>query len=274
MTDLTRKIISFVKWKDDYTTVLASIRRSVIKAMQIVSSNVPAILRTCIITLSGFLLSACFTHPLFQQEQESETENNESLLLLLFPGIQTQEAGLDPGPGYKRIFLTQAWTDGNFSDLGGGTPTENIDAFCNSDANNPDSGAVFKAMIHAGASGGRRGPCLTPNCSGGASEHVDWVFRPDTEYRRADGITVIGRTMPSLGLFDFGAGDLDASFGSNSGTYWTGINTNWTEGTNCSRWINIGSSARLGDEIRTNVFAVSVVDLSCNANQRVVCVEQ
>lgn len=233
-----------------------------------------SMLRNCIIALAGLLLHSCFTHPVFHQEKESENEDSEVLVLLLVPAIQALETGNDQGPGYKRLFLTQGSTDGDFSDLGGGTPIENIDAFCASDANNPDPGSVFKAMIHAGASGGRRGPCLTPNCSGGASEHVDWVFAPDTEYRRADSITVIGRTMPTLGLFDFGAGDLDASFGSNTGTYWTGINTNWTEDNNCSRWINFGSSAQLGDATAISVFAVSAVGLSCSASQRVVCVEQ
>lgn len=235
-----------------------------------------------LILLSGFLALSCIAHPLVQDQAGTaavvEEQAREASLLLAFmagPGeIPSEGTIVDPGPGYKRIFLTQSTTDGDFSALGGGTPIENIDAFCASDGKNPDPGANWKAMIHSGASGGRRGPCLTANCSGGVSEHVDWVLAPDTEYRRVDGVTIIGRTMPALGLFDFGAGDLDASFASSGGTYWSGIGTDWTEDSNCSKWINTGGVGQLGDAGATNIFAVSGPGFVCNADRAILCVEQ
>ncbi|MCB1138798.1 MAG: DUF1554 domain-containing protein, partial [Leptospiraceae bacterium] len=166
-------------------------------------------------------------------------------------------------------------TDGDFSDLPyGGTPIENIDAFCQADSNNPDPGATFKAMVHAGASGGRRGPCSTSNCSGGATEHVDWVLAADTEYRRIDG-TLVGRTMPTLGLFDFSGGDLSAPFKQSGSNYWTGMAMDWTPASNCSLWINFGGSGTVADSSALDSFAISAgAGLPCNFPLPVLCVEQ
>lgn len=221
--------------------------------------------------LTGAFTVQSLAHPLVQDAVEAEVVADLSPVYALLAAPQSDQ---DAGPGIKRIFLTQASTDGDFSDLGGGTPIENIDAFCASDANNPDPGATWKAMIHAGASGGRRGPCSTSYCSGGATEHVDWVLSTNTEYRRADGVTVIGRTRPDLALFDFGAGDLDASFASSGGTYWSGIATDWREDSNCSKWIDSGGVGRLGDAGATSIFAVSAPGFLCSADRAILCVEQ
>jgi hypothetical protein len=48
---------------------------------------------------------------------------------------------------------------------------------------------------------GSREACTTPNCSGGVSENLNWIFRPDIEYRRSDSI-IIGNTNSSA-IFNF-----------------------------------------------------------------------
>ena len=234
------------------------------------------VLRALLTILLSSGLMQCIAHPLVQDLSEDSFawESEAGLLALML--IQPSPAQSTAEAGSKRLFITQSTTLGDFSVLPfGGTPIENIDAFCQADANNPDPGATFKAMVHAGASGGRRGPCITTNCSGGASEHVDWVFQPDTEYRRTDG-TLVGRTMPTLGLFDFSSGDLSAPFKPGGSNYWTGMNSDWTEDSNCARWTNSGLSATIADSSAVNTFAISVgAGLSCSpVTLPVLCVEQ
>ncbi|MBI39523.1 MAG: hypothetical protein CMF59_07985 [Leptospiraceae bacterium] len=228
--------------------------------------------RSVLLSLLFTLASSCIAHPLVQSGLESGEENNLlGLLLLGGPSLLS-----DADPGFRRMFVTAGTTTGEMNILGPGTPIENADAFCNLDSNNPDPGSLFKAMLHVGASSGRRGPCSTPNCSGGASEHVDWVMTPDTEYRRSDGTTIIGKTNLNAGIFPVDSTGLAISFSGSSGDYWSGMNSNWTLAIfNCGLWIQgSGSDGIFGDPTATNTDAIAVGFNDCGGPLHLLCVEQ
>ncbi len=83
-----------------------------------------------------------------------------------------------------KMFFTATNYDGN---LGGFT---GADAKCNSDASKPAGGGNYKAFLTDVTT---RRSCTTSDCSGGASEGLDWVLKANTQYTRADG-TIIGTT--------------------------------------------------------------------------------
>ncbi len=104
---------------------------------------------------------------------------------------------------------------------------------CAINPNNPSDGATFKAMlVHAGV----RRACSPPSCSGGVSEHIDWVLYPIQEYRRLDG-TVIATTNAN-GIFTF---PLVNSFGVFGDDAWTGLTSDFQVDnspgiTTCNNW--------------------------------------
>ncbi|HBS05242.1 MAG TPA: hypothetical protein DEA96_09770 [Leptospiraceae bacterium] len=220
-----------------------------------------------------WILTGCYAHPLVQSELDSENKDGPAGLLLLLDGAVIL-AAVDPG--YRRIFLTSATTTGELDLLGPGTPIENADAFCNVDSNNPAPLSTFKAMMHFGASSGRRGPCSTSNCSGGASEHVDWVMTPDTEYRRIDGTTIIGRTNLNAGIFPVDSTGLDAGFSATGTEYWSGMNSDWTFASlNCGLWLeSTGYNGISGDPTVTFTDALAIGPTGCGSSLPLLCVEQ
>ncbi|TGM37612.1 DUF1554 domain-containing protein [Leptospira biflexa] len=82
------------------------------------------------------------------------------------------------------------------------------DAKCMSDSKKPTepARAVFKAFLVDDVN---RIACTTSNClTGGVSEHVDWILKPDTTYVRAvDGATIV--TTNSVGIFTSQPGDAE-----------------------------------------------------------------
>ncbi len=89
----------------------------------------------------------------------------------------------------KIIFVTAATHNGDFDSGSGGAA--GADAFCMGDANYPGSG-TFKALIVEGGLG--RTACSTADCSGGSSEHIDWIISANTTYYQDDETTEIGTT--------------------------------------------------------------------------------
>lgn len=125
-------------------------------------------------------------------------------------------------------------------------------------------GSTYKAMVVDGA----RKACTTSNCSGGVSEHTDWVLSPSTSYKRPDG-TIIGTTN-SVGIFT----SLTDSF-TDSKNPWTGLATNWTQGVNCTNWTSTGSSGMGGSGGSIIYFAWSAYTQPCSTNSfSILCVEQ
>ncbi len=156
----------------------------------------------------------------------------------------------------KRIFATSVAADGGRGGVNG------VDAFCMADANYPGTG-TFKAFV---VNGSTRVACTTANCSGGASEHVDWVLQPCTDYTRVDG-TPIGTTADEIGIF---ATSLTNAF---SGVeIWTGMHDYVTDQT-CS---GFNSSLTMGYTSLGNSLVPWEADVSRSCNQlvRFACVEQ
>lgn len=173
----------------------------------------------------------------------------------------------------KYIFVTSTPYNGN---LGGITGADSIcDTEKTSNFSSLPSG-TYKAML---VDGTNRRACSTANCSGGTSEHIDWVFQASTTYVRDDDVTVF--TTDANGVIDFSNVSLDAPFGT-TGSWWTGLNTDWTDGNNCSNWGD-GSFANGiygSNQINSNsICDDSSSDCSfggtlCNSTYKLVCVQQ
>lgn len=163
-----------------------------------------------------------------------------------------------PSASPKRIFISATTSNGSF-----GTATA-ADAICAADANKP-TGGTYKAMVVSSA----RIACTTANCSGGISEHTDWVLRPSTVYQRADG-TAIGTTGAN-GVFTF---PLTNSFGGAT-VAWVGLSSNWTSSNTCSDWSS-GLFGVNGNYAITNMTSSSVFANTggCNSSSSFICVEQ
>lgn len=125
--------------------------------------------------------------------------------------------------------------------------------------------------------GATRRACTSEQCrAGGLSEHLDWPLQPNTEYRKTDRVTVVGRTN-ALGLFD----SLDASVLTIASTRaFTGLRlgaqwTTWQTGANCRDLTSrdaadmgtLGAPALIG-------YQFAFEEVSCDQDvQGVYCVE-
>ncbi|MCE9501119.1 MAG: DUF1554 domain-containing protein [Leptospira sp.] len=140
------------------------------------------------------------------------------------------------------------------------------DAFCNSDTGKPTT-RNYKALIVDSAN---RIASVTPFTGAG---QVDWVFFPDTDYFRSDGVTPVLKTN-SNGIFLFGtlANAVDSS-----GQYYTGLTADWTSslvGT-CSDWSDhAGGNANAGQAIQTGSGFINQTFVSCTSGNQLLCVEQ
>jgi hypothetical protein len=167
---------------------------------------------------------------------------------------------------------------------GNGNAIEEADQFCRKEKDlnfSTLSGTAieYKALIVQGII---RRACSTPNCSGGITESIDWVLKPDTTYYRstASADIILFKTDLSVGVFKFIAGNtLTNPFEVSGANFvWTGFGQNWTEANssfgNCSDWNNIGIGT-VG--ALSSITATSLDDTlgqNCNALHRLVCVRQ
>lgn len=133
-----------------------------------------------------------------------------------------------PPPGsFAVTFVTNDVYTGDLGNKAG------ADAFCTSQsvAKFGANAIEWKAFITTNT----RRACSTPGCSGGVAENLDWVMEGATEYRREDGVTVIGVTNPS-GIFEPG-GFLNTFDLGPTGSAWGGFtNTGLTNADNCSNF--------------------------------------
>ena len=162
-----------------------------------------------------------------------------------------------------KIFVTASGFTGSLGGVAG------ADAKCMSDANYPGHG-TYKAMIVDGSS---RVACTSANCSGGTSEHTDWVLHPTTSYTRVDG-TQIGTTT-SAGIFSF---PLSASISTVGNWTLTGLAATWTaNGSRCLNWTS-GVHAQLGQagfSDHTDSGTIASATIFCDfATAGLFCVEQ
>ena len=195
-----------------------------------------------------------------------------TLLVIYCGGCSSSDVPVNP---MYKTFVTAATFNGDIQTAGGqATGIASADALCMADTNKPADSSTYKAML---VDGTNRVACTTSLCSGGTSEHIDWVLQPNAEYYRSDGTTLILKTNAN-GVFDFGA-NLTNSFDTAASTYWTGMEIDdWTGDVNnrCLGWTlgEIGPAIGaygMGDQ--TNSSSISGSDF-CNAFRSLVCVEQ
>ncbi|PJZ83689.1 hypothetical protein CH366_10275 [Leptospira harrisiae] len=151
-----------------------------------------------------------------------------------------------------------------------------FDTYCNNSTNKPSGSYTYKALVSDGI---KRRACSTANCSGGTSEHIDWVLKPNQQYKRNDGTTVIGTTNAN-GIFVTSlTNSVEPNLVTGSDVVLTGINDNWTPGDDCTDWTGTGNTmigAHL--EVVYRWYAESSRDCSTMVNNtyqgKAICVEQ
>lgn len=163
-----------------------------------------------------------------------------------------------------RIFVTAQIYDGN---LGG---TSGADAKCQNDVNRPTAPvSQWRALLSASD----RKACSTAGCTGGQTENLNWVMRPNTTYHRPEN-SVIGQTNAS-GLLNF---NLTQAIADGAGNVWTGTYADWTSGSladRCNDWSDNGTTdaiyALSGSLTST---AIGNFHINCVNQHRLYCVEQ
>ncbi|MBE8418872.1 DUF1554 domain-containing protein, partial [Leptospira interrogans] len=194
-------------------------------------------------------------------------------------------------PPPKYIFTTSSFGtvhNGNFGGISG------ADAFCQSHipSNVPGTG-IYKAMLVDGVN--RVATTVGPNSTVG---QVNWVFKPNQKYQRAEDGAIVMTTNGS-GMFDFAGGArLENPFTQvKESGQWTGLNSDWTTWTSggvpmtCSSWTSsalnlfglFGSSTSTDSEIlKASASTGGNTTSSCSStrtfygpyNLGLVCIEQ
>lgn len=144
------------------------------------------------------------------------------------------------------------------------------DARCKSDPGYPGLGAVYKALLVAP---GQRIACTTANCSGGPSEHVNWILHANTTYRRLSTMVTIMETNAN-GIFVFGT--LSSPIWDGVPGWWTGINADWTFNSACgdNAWGTTAGNARFGDPNVTSSGALTNgLDPCTTTGSKLICVQ-
>lgn len=144
------------------------------------------------------------------------------------------------------------------------------DRLCNEDANKPNDSQYKALLVH----GTDRVACTTAGCSGGVSEHVDWVLAPRVHYLRPDGATIVGTTN-DLGLWPFPlTNSYEGDYPGVGALLWTGLESDWTSGATCGGWSDHLQYGQVGRPDRTDGQALNHEAYSCTAAFRLICVEQ
>ncbi|MEQ8352278.1 MAG: DUF1554 domain-containing protein [Leptospiraceae bacterium] len=213
-------------------------------------------LTTIAVAISTLMLSASC-------EQLGLTEDDDDTDLLVLLGIALTPESCS---GTCKMFLTSSVPSRNIGLTG-------LDNVCNSDANKPSGNIAFKALVTHSTD---RIACTTANCSGGVSENVNWVLKPNTKYVRSDGTTEIFTTNSS-GIFPFGTAN-DGIVDPATNGIPTGLHIDWTNDLNCSDWSGAGSY-EIGAPEELGVDMISLESpTSCGSDLsgilRLACVEQ
>lgn len=175
------------------------------------------------------------------------------LILIVFFGCSNDESGsesVDITPTFKKIAITNNTTNGLIGSTANNA-MNNADTLCDNEF------PGYKALLGSSV----------------RNSSLDWVLKPNTEYRREDETTVIGTTNSS-GIFDF---PLDASFSSSAGNIWTGLIWDFTSpnGANCGNFtIGTGDQGNYGDPTVTGSSAVISGGHQCHLTYRLACVQQ
>lgn len=160
-----------------------------------------------------------------------------------------------------RIFVTAIPYSGGLGGISG------ADNKCAIDSNKPSTG-IYKAFLSDTIA---RRACTTANCSGGPSEHLDWVMQPNKSYVRSITAIAIGTTNSNALLIT-----QTSAVALSSITTWLGFNANWTTEPmlHCSDWIDgtNSSTGTLNDQGTTPIIGAATN--TCLNTHSLICVEQ
>ncbi|MCX7811207.1 MAG: DUF1554 domain-containing protein [Leptospiraceae bacterium] len=173
-----------------------------------------------------------------------------------------------------KIFVTAEKFVG---DIGGGTGVpgtngiQRADFICNNDANKPDNN-TYKAMI---VDGTNRRACSTSNCID-PNENVDWVFKPNTDYYRPNGILYLFTTN-SAGIVTTNIAE--SILAGSYYPYWTGLASDWTisPSAHCNNWTDYTTSniGRVGSSnSKDSKWYSDISSPSCDSSNALLCVGQ
>ena len=171
-----------------------------------------------------------------------------------------------------KMFVTATAVQGNFG------AASVADLICANDANKPNDGDTYKALVTYG--NGTRRACTTANCAtGGKTENVDWVLYASTNYTRVDG-TAIATTDGAAIITSFPIANAVSTTALEA---WTGFTNNpaWTSAAtdNCTNWTSTAASGPPGGSTgivnnTTNFNLVFAFGYNCNQSKRLICVQQ
>ena len=211
-----------------------------------------------------FILVTVWTATTFFASGCGKTEDDNLVAATILLSQNSTTSTSCSGSGTCKMFVTNA----NATLTAG---ISGLDSQCSSDANKPSGGGTYKAMV---ADGTNRIACTTANCSGGTSEHTNWVLKPSKEYRRADGSTVIGTTTAN-GVFSFPLTAAIQTTVVDTNSTVTGLENNWTSSTNdCTNFSVSGASTSNGLHDSTSNNLLSVGPSGCGNTMKIICVEQ
>lgn len=218
--------------------------------------------------MAGVALAVCSLLQACTSGSSGDSDSTQLAIVALAVAQNANQTTTDTscaGTGACKMFATNA----NVTKT---TGVSGLDSQCASDSHKPSGGGTYKAMV---ADGTNRIACTTANCSGGTSEHTNWVLKPSKEYRRADGTTVIGTTTAN-GIFSFPLTAAIQTTVVGSNTTITGLNANWTSnGNDCSDFTTttaVNFSSGLHDNTGTNLIYIGTA--GCTNNAKIICVEQ
>lgn len=186
-------------------------------------------------------------------------------LILLLPltncggsGSSTASSGCNP----CIIYVSATTSTANLSGVSG------ADSICQNDANKPSSVGTAKALI---VDGTNRVACTSANCSGGTSEHTDWVLQPSVAYTRSDSTYIA--TTTSAGIFSF---NIPNPIYAPATNIWTGLSTDFTTAGDCTNWTNSAAvvDGEMGESDLADVSAIQIGTSFCHLTRALYCVEQ
>ncbi len=219
------------------------------------------------IFISLFLFLHC-TQPKLDNPNEFGTDSYwKTQSVLCITGISSDCRPPVPVCTTCKFFTTSTTYTGARGGIAG------ADAKCMSDSKKPTepARAVYKAFLVDDVN---RIACTTSNClTGGISEHVNWILKPNTTYVRAvDGVTIA--TTNSFGIFSSQTNDAENP---SVTTIFSGFDAGgWLtrSGGHCNRWTDGTNASLLGAAPNSNQLYISTGGITCDTFSVILCVEQ
>ncbi len=173
--------------------------------------------------------------------------------------IQSATPACDP----CRVFVTNLSFSGNLGGVAG------ADSKCSADTNKPSTG-TYKAFL---ADTSTRIACTTSGCSGGPTEHTNWVLQANRNYVRASDTASVA-TTDSNGLFPTTPyGEIHAT---TLVTVWAGLamsGSYLSNSSNCVNWTD-GLSGSGGIGPSNNVSGGATNGGACGGSYPLICAQQ